>query len=46
MIFRKKPKHKSYDKDNMKPVVKCSILTEKRLQVFRISIPECLKRIC
>ncbi len=35
MIFRKKPKQKSYDKDNMKPVVKCSICDGEKVAGFQ-----------
>ena len=35
MIFRKKPKQKSYDKDNMKPVIKCSICNGEQVAGFQ-----------
>ena len=35
MIFRKKPKQKSYDKDNMKPVIKCSICDGEKVAGFQ-----------
>ena len=35
MIFRKKPKQKSYDKNNVKPVIKCSICNGEQVAGFQ-----------
>ena len=35
MIFRKKPKQKSYDKNNVKPVLKCSICNGEQVAGFQ-----------